>query len=129
MDITALFGKFHRVFFRILPLVGWTGEFGWGNGYYECIRSDSHWTGTSYRSVCASGINTINIGYPTNALLAKYKKATGSKIKVITQVAPDRENKDYFSIIDEAIDFGVDDVNTTIDVINNLSGRKREWYG
>jgi hypothetical protein len=23
----------------------------------------------------------------------------------------------------------VDDVNTTIDVLNNLSGRKREWYG
>jgi len=66
-----------------------------------------------------AGINTINIGYPTNALLAKYKKATGSKIKVITQVAPDRKNKDYFSIIDEAIDFGVD--------IIQLQGNVVDW--
>jgi len=66
-----------------------------------------------------AGINTINIGYPTNGLLAKYKKATGSKIKVITQVAPDRKNKDYFSIIDEAIDFGVD--------IIQLQGNVVDW--
>ncbi|MEZ5071598.1 MAG: hypothetical protein R2751_11675 [Bacteroidales bacterium] len=38
-----------------------------------------------------AGIDTINIGFPTNALLAKYKKATGSKIKVISQVHPDLE--------------------------------------
>ncbi len=66
-----------------------------------------------------AGINTINIGFPTNALLAKYKKATGSKIKVITQVAPDRKNKDYFSIIDKAIEFGVD--------IIQLQGNVVDW--
>ena len=38
-----------------------------------------------------TGVNTINIGFPTNELMAKYKKITGSKIKVISQVAPDME--------------------------------------
>ena len=31
-----------------------------------------------------AGVNTINIGFPSNPLLAKYKKITGSKIKVIS---------------------------------------------
>jgi uncharacterized membrane protein YphA (DoxX/SURF4 family) len=55
-----------------------------------------------------AGINAINIGFPTNALIAKYKKTTGSKIKVISQVHPDMEKKDYYVNIDKAIDFGVD---------------------
>jgi len=67
-----------------------------------------------------AGINTINIGYPSNPLLAKYKKLTGSKIKVISQVAPMLNNKElakvgphtdkklFFEFIDKAIDFGVD---------------------
>ena len=55
-----------------------------------------------------AGINTINIGFPTNDTIAKYKKMTGSKIKVITQVHPDMENKDYLVNINKAIDFGVD---------------------
>jgi len=67
-----------------------------------------------------AGINTINIGFPSNPLLAKYKKITGSKIKVITQVGPSLDNKKiseigpntdkklYFENIDKAIDFGVD---------------------
>jgi uncharacterized membrane protein YphA (DoxX/SURF4 family) len=55
-----------------------------------------------------AGVNAINIGFPTNELMAKYKKATGSKIKVITQVAPDMDNDDYFVNINKAIDFGVD---------------------
>lgn len=66
-----------------------------------------------------AGINTINIGFPTNALLAKYKKATGSKIKVITQVHPDMKNKDYFVNIDKAIDFGVD--------IVQIQGNQVDW--
>jgi uncharacterized membrane protein YphA (DoxX/SURF4 family) len=66
-----------------------------------------------------AGINTINIGFPTNALLAKYKKATGSKIKVISQVAPDLKNKDYFVNIDKAIDFGVD--------IVQIQGNQVDW--
>ncbi len=55
-----------------------------------------------------AGINTINIGFPSNALLAKYKKITGSKLKVISQVGPDMKNNDYFVNINKAIDHGVD---------------------
>ena len=66
-----------------------------------------------------AGINTINIGFPTNALLAKYKKATGSKIKVISQVHPDLEKGDYFVNIDKAIDFGVD--------IVQIQGNQVDW--
>ncbi|MFH0756982.1 MAG: DoxX family protein [Bacteroidota bacterium] len=66
-----------------------------------------------------AGINTINIGFPTNALLAKYKKATGSKIKVISQIHPDLEKGDYFVNIDKAIDFGVD--------IVQIQGNQVDW--
>lgn len=67
-----------------------------------------------------AGINTINIGFPSNALLAKYKKMTGSKIKIISQVGPHLDSKAlsqvgpntdprlYYEFIDKAIDFGVD---------------------
>ena len=55
-----------------------------------------------------AGINTINIGFPSNPLLAKYKRLTGSKIKVISQVHPDMKKNDYYVNIDKAIDFGVD---------------------
>ena len=55
-----------------------------------------------------AGINTINIGFPTNALIAKYKKMTGSKVKVISQVAPNMEKGDYFEKINQAIDYGAD---------------------
>ena len=55
-----------------------------------------------------AGINTINIGFPSNALLQKYKKVTGSQMKVITQVGPDMDNNDYYKFINQAIDFGVD---------------------
>ena len=55
-----------------------------------------------------AGINTINIGFPTNALMAKYKRNTGSKIKVISHVAPNMEKNDYYEQINQAIDFGAD---------------------
>ncbi|HEY5509811.1 MAG TPA: DoxX family protein [Prolixibacteraceae bacterium] len=67
-----------------------------------------------------AGINTINIGFASNPLLEKYKKMTGSKIKVITQVHPPLDNmklsaigpntdpKSFFTNIDRAIDYGVD---------------------
>ncbi len=55
-----------------------------------------------------AGIDTINIGFASNPLLWKYKKATGSKIKVITQVHPNMKENDYFVNIDKAIDYGVD---------------------
>ena len=84
-----------------------------------------------------TGVNTINIGFPTNELMAKYKKITGSKIKVISQVAPDMEKNDYFVNIDKAIDFGVDIVqvqgnwcdwlvrDNRIDVIEKMMDRIR----
>ena len=31
-----------------------------------------------------AGVNTINIGFPTNPVIEKYKKVTGGKIKVIS---------------------------------------------
>ncbi len=55
-----------------------------------------------------AGINAINIGFPTNETMLKYKKMTGSNIKIISQVHPDMEKKDYFVNIDKAIDMGVD---------------------
>ena len=55
-----------------------------------------------------AGINTINIGYPTNPVIAKYKKATGSKLTVISQVHPNMEKNDYFEFLDKAIDYGAD---------------------
>ena len=55
-----------------------------------------------------TGINAINIGYPTNALMAKYKKMTGSKIKVISQVAPNMKSGDIYEQINGAIDYGAD---------------------
>jgi len=55
-----------------------------------------------------AGINTINIGFPSNPLLAKYKKNFGSSLKVISQVAPNMKNEDYYEQINKAIDYGVD---------------------
>lgn len=55
-----------------------------------------------------AGINTINIGWPSNPVLQKYKKVTGSKITVISQVAPDMDKNDYFFQINAAIDAGAD---------------------
>jgi hypothetical protein len=56
-----------------------------------------------------TGINTINIGFPSNELLKKYRKATGSKIKVITQIAADvKDESTLFDNLYQAIDFGVD---------------------
>ncbi len=55
-----------------------------------------------------AGIDSINIGFPSNPLLQKYKQVTGSKMKVISQVAPDKETGDHLLNIDRAIDYGVD---------------------
>jgi uncharacterized membrane protein YphA (DoxX/SURF4 family) len=57
----------------------------------------------------AAGINTINIGFPSNIVLQKYKKVTGSKLKVITQIAADVEDEStLFDNMYKAMDFGVD---------------------
>ncbi len=55
-----------------------------------------------------AGINAINIGWPSNPVLAKYKKVTGSKITVISQVAPSMDKNDYFYEINAAMDAGAD---------------------
>jgi uncharacterized membrane protein YphA (DoxX/SURF4 family) len=59
-----------------------------------------------------AGINSINIGYPTNPVIQKYKKLYGSKIKVISQVAPAKrsgdDNIDIYAQINGAIDSGAD---------------------
>ncbi|MDZ7608958.1 MAG: DoxX family protein [Cyclobacteriaceae bacterium] len=97
-----------------------------------------------------AGINTINLGFPSNPLLAKYKKMTGSKIKVISQVAPNLDNTKlanvnshtdkslYFEFIDKAIDYGVDIIqvqgnwcdwlvrDNKIEVIDEMLGHIRQ---
>jgi uncharacterized membrane protein YphA (DoxX/SURF4 family) len=55
-----------------------------------------------------AGINAINIGFDSNPLMAKYKKITGSRIKVISQVAPNMEKGDYFEQLNKAVDYGAD---------------------
>ena len=57
----------------------------------------------------AAGINTINIGFASNELIRKYRKATGSKIKVISQIAADvKDESTLFKAMYKAIEFGVD---------------------
>lgn len=66
-----------------------------------------------------AGINAINIGFPSNPLLAKYRKLTGSRITVISQVAPGKEGEDLFINIDKAIDSGAD--------ILQIQGNHGDW--
>jgi len=54
-----------------------------------------------------AGINAINIGYPTD-ILYRYKKMTGSKIKVISQVAPNMDKGDIYEQINGATEYGAD---------------------
>ena len=55
-----------------------------------------------------TGINCINIGFKTVQTMAKYKKITGSKIKVLTQVGIDEKNADIYDNVTIAIDQGMD---------------------
>ena len=55
-----------------------------------------------------AGINCINIGYPTWEAMAKYRKVTGSKIKVIIQVSINDGADDIYRDINESIDNGMD---------------------
>lgn len=55
-----------------------------------------------------AGIDSINIGFSSNPLLARYKKMTGSRINVIAQVAPNMEKGDIYEQINGAIDLGAD---------------------
>ena len=85
-----------------------------------------------------AGIDTINIGFPSNPLLQKYKQYTSSKIKVISQVAPNMENGDYYEQINKAINYGADIIqiqgnvcdwmvrDNKIDVIDKMMNKIRE---
>jgi len=66
-----------------------------------------------------AGIDTINIGFVSNKLMWKYKKLTGSKITVISQVAPNMENGDYYEQINGAMDLGAD--------IIQIQGNQCDW--
>ncbi len=84
-----------------------------------------------------AGINSINIGFPTMETMVKYRKVTGSNIKVIVQVHPDMKENDYYVNIDKAIDAGMDIIqvqgnwcdwlvrDNRIDVIDKMLGRIR----
>ncbi|GHV09052.1 hypothetical protein FACS1894160_4340 [Bacteroidia bacterium] len=66
-----------------------------------------------------AGIDTINIGYPTMSVMSKYRKLTGSKMKVIVQVGLDEKNKDIYDNVTKAIDSGMD--------IIQLQGNWCDW--
>ena len=66
-----------------------------------------------------AGIDTINIAFVSNKLMLKYKKLTGSKIKVITQVAPNMNKEEYYDQINESIDLGSD--------IIQIQGNQCDW--
>ncbi|MDR1981576.1 MAG: DoxX family membrane protein [Tannerellaceae bacterium] len=66
-----------------------------------------------------AGINTINIGFPTIPVMVKYKKLTGSKIKVICQVGIREKSPDIFEDVSVAIDNGID--------IIQLQGNWCDW--
>jgi len=66
-----------------------------------------------------AGINCINIGFPTIDLMVKYRKVTGSKIKVITQVGIREKADDIYADVTEAVDKGID--------IIQLQGNWCDW--
>lgn len=55
-----------------------------------------------------AGINCIGSGFASLALLAKYKKETGSKIIVIGQVGLNSNSKNIFEQFDQAAGTGID---------------------
>ena len=66
-----------------------------------------------------AGINCINIGYPTIETMVKYRKVTGSKIKIITQVGIREKEEDIYGDVTHAIDQGID--------IIQLQGNWCDW--
>ncbi len=67
-----------------------------------------------------AGINTINIGFPTMSTMVKYKKLTGSKIKVIVQIAVQEKSNDIFENVKAAIDSGMD--------VIQMQGNQCDWF-
>ena len=66
-----------------------------------------------------AGITAMNIGFPTMALLQKYKKLLGSKLNVTVQVALDNNNADIYDNVSRAIDCGMDMIQ--------LQGNQCDW--
>jgi hypothetical protein len=66
-----------------------------------------------------AGINCINIGYITMQTMVKYRKVTGSKIKVIIQVGLSEKKADIYDNVTEAVDNGMD--------IIQLQGNQCDW--
>jgi hypothetical protein len=66
-----------------------------------------------------AGINAINIGFPTIPVMVKYKKLTGSKIKVICQVGIKEKSSDILEDVGVAVDNGID--------IIQLQGNWCDW--
>ena len=66
-----------------------------------------------------AGVNCINIGFPTIETMVKYRKVTGSKIKVITQVGITNKSNDIYENVTHAIDSGMD--------IIQLQGNWCDW--
>jgi len=66
-----------------------------------------------------AGINCINIGYPTIDTMVKYRKVTGSKMKIITQVGIREKEEDKFGDVTYAVDQGID--------IIQLQGNWCDW--
>lgn len=67
-----------------------------------------------------AGIDTINIGFPTMSTMVKYKKLTGSKMKVIVQVAVKEKSNDIFENVKAAIDSGMD--------VIQMQGNQCDWF-
>lgn len=67
-----------------------------------------------------AGIDTINIGFPTMSTMVKYKKLTGSKMKVIVQVAVQEKSNDIFENVKAAIDSGMD--------VIQMQGNQCDWF-
>ena len=56
-----------------------------------------------------AGINCINIGFPNVETIVKYRKVTGSKMKIISQVGiRDNKNEDIYQDIKVCLDNGID---------------------
>ena len=55
-----------------------------------------------------AGINCINISYSTMETMVRYRKVTGSKIKIIIQVGIFAKNEDIYDNVTESIDNGMD---------------------
>jgi phosphoheptose isomerase len=72
-----------------------------------------------------AGINCINIGYPTWETMVKYRKVTGSKIKIIIQVSINEKANDIYQDIKESIDNGMDVIQMQGNWVDRLVRDKR----